>query len=338
MSSFSNVLQSIKNPDANTTAISKPAIKKIKIANNGSHIKNMGDIVKTAGKRTAQVVQQQATQAVPEVSIKKRKADDIDVSITKPTMKKPKMKTLVAKDQNKLDLPKKEHDISSLNAKPTAEQVSLEHIKEDALETLVERCQVAQMALDGLLPLIKKSRAIETAVAVLEQQIEDYHLSIKKLRSFGCGFELGKIKGTGSQALVALASWGLDNNIASEGVVSSTPTKVSESVVQAEAQAEAEAEAEVEDIRFSDETLAAIFGSDEEDVKCDVSEKAFTSALDLSPVQQPVTPTAGSTTNKAAVAGKKQSPKKKGDTVTQNGGFKKSKVYRSKDGELRFRK
>ena len=72
--------------------------------------------------------------------------------------------------------------------------------------TLEGRRGVAQLALDGLLPFVKKSEAIETAVAVFEQQIEDYDLNIKKLRLFVRGLGSGKIKGTDSQTLLALAS------------------------------------------------------------------------------------------------------------------------------------
>ncbi|CAG5178214.1 uncharacterized protein ALTATR162_LOCUS8588 [Alternaria atra] len=143
-------------------------------------------------------------------------------------------------------------------------------MKEDALMTLEGRRGVAQLAHDGLLPFVKKSEAIETAVAVLEQQIEDYDPNIKKLRLFVRALGSGKIKGTDSQTLSALASWGLDVKTGFEEVSSSQPVDTSDPVGEEKARTEAV----IEDTRFSDETLAAIFGSDEgteEDVNHDVA-------------------------------------------------------------------
>jgi hypothetical protein len=85
--------------------------------------------------------------------------------------------------------------------KPTslAECPPVQHSKDDALEHLKDRRTSAMIALERLIPLMKKGEAIETAVAVLEQQVEDYDQSIEKLVLFGRGFETGKMKGTDAQ-------------------------------------------------------------------------------------------------------------------------------------------
>jgi hypothetical protein len=85
--------------------------------------------------------------------------------------------------------------------KPTSltECLPIQHWKDDAFEHLEDRRTSAMIALEGLIPLMKKGEAIETAVAVLEQQVEDYDQSIEKLVLFGRGFETGKMKGTDAQ-------------------------------------------------------------------------------------------------------------------------------------------
>jgi hypothetical protein len=100
MPSFSNILQSIKNLDAPATTTPNPIIKKIKIANNGSHTKDVSDAVEAASKRTALVIQQQAVGAAPKANLKKRKADDTGPFAAKPKTKKPKTKTPVVEEQN----------------------------------------------------------------------------------------------------------------------------------------------------------------------------------------------------------------------------------------------
>lgn len=213
MPSFSNILQSIKNLDAPATTTPNPVIKKIKIANNGSHAKDMSDVVEAASKRTAPVIQQQAVGAALKANLKKRKADDTGTFAAKPKTKKPKTKT-------------------------TVENVSLERRKEDALVTLEGRRCVAQLALDGLLPFVKKSEAIETAVAVLEQQIEDHDLNIKNLRLFVRALGSGKIKSTDLQTLLTPASWGLEVKTAFEDVSSSQPVDASDPVGEEKARTE----------------------------------------------------------------------------------------------------
>ena len=162
--------------------------------------------MEAASKRTAPVIQQQAVGAEPKANLKKRKADATGTFAAKPKTKKPKTKTPAVEEQNTPAPFTKKSDFFSPKTKTTVENVSLERIKEDVLMTLEGRRGVAQLALDGLLPFVKKSEAIETAVAVFEQQIEDYDLNIKKLRLFVRGLGSGKIKGTDSQTLLALAS------------------------------------------------------------------------------------------------------------------------------------
>ena len=57
-------------------------------------------------------------------------------------------------------------------------------------------------ALDGLMPLVDKSKHIKTAVVVLEQQVENCDQDNAKLALFGRGFEIGKIKGTDQQVSI----------------------------------------------------------------------------------------------------------------------------------------
>ncbi|KAG9187661.1 FK506-binding protein 2 [Alternaria panax] len=113
---------------------------------------------------------QQIVGAAPKVNHKKRNTDVTDIFAAK----------------------------SPTKPKTIAERVSLECMKEDALKAIEERRGAAKIALDGLLPLAKKSEAVETTVAVFEQQIEDYSLSTKKLSLFGRGSEIDKTKDTDS--------------------------------------------------------------------------------------------------------------------------------------------
>jgi hypothetical protein len=90
--------------------------------------------------------------------------------------------------------------------KPTRleECLPLQRMKDDALEQLKERRENARMALGGLMPLIKNNEAIETAVAALEEQVENCDRDIGKLMLFGRGFETGKIKGTDKEVSIRI--------------------------------------------------------------------------------------------------------------------------------------
>jgi hypothetical protein len=76
--------------------------------------------------------------------------------------------------------------------KPTRleECLPLQRMKDDALDQLKERRQNAQTALDGLVPLVEKSEHIETAVAVLEQQVEIYDQDIANWRYLDAALRL----------------------------------------------------------------------------------------------------------------------------------------------------
>jgi hypothetical protein len=79
------------------------------------------------------------------------------------------------------------------------ECLPLQRMKDDAFEQLEERRNTAQLALEGFMPLMKDSEAIQTAVAALEQQVENCDRDIEKLELFGRWFETGRIKGTDAE-------------------------------------------------------------------------------------------------------------------------------------------
>ncbi|EOA81730.1 uncharacterized protein SETTUDRAFT_35551 [Exserohilum turcica Et28A] len=114
------------------------------------------------------------------------------------------------------------HNISprrqaALRKQPTSSQdATFQRIKDTAIKTLEQRCRLVQLALEGLMPLLKNNEAIETAVAVLEQQIDHYRVDMENLKLLGCGSQMSHAKGTYYQVLLALASWGLDVRKTSE--------------------------------------------------------------------------------------------------------------------------
>jgi hypothetical protein len=284
MPSFSNILRSVKNPATTPSETLKTAIKKVKIPNNRSDIRMMSAISQTASKPTAPSIKQPSIGATAKALTKKRKADDTDTTAVSSTAKKSKTKMQVVEDEHELHPLTRNRNMFSPKLKKLVKQNehhnavlsyakgdeledplcrrnqadaedlkswSLERMTKDALDKLQERHFVAKIALDGLMPLVKKNKAVETAVAVLEQQIDDCDLSIQNLRSFGCSLESGETKSVDSHILLALAGSSCDNSLRTE------TTKPIHSQ-------ETQPGAEVEVPRFSDATLAAIFGPDEE--------------------------------------------------------------------------
>jgi hypothetical protein len=76
------------------------------------------------------------------------------------------------------------------------QDLALQRMCNHAIQSLKKRRRVAQMALDGVFPLMKSNETIEIAVAVLEQQIEDCCFDIQRLKGFAHTSRISDCKAT----------------------------------------------------------------------------------------------------------------------------------------------
>lgn len=148
--------------------VAEPPTKKVKVTNQGSEIKHMRVVAEAARKLVIP-----SPQPLQSSASKQPLSDKTNIQ-TRPSGGKPV-----------LPRPDIEAAKTAITKKPlAADNITLQRMGENAIKAIQKRRQAIEIAIDAILPLMKKHHAIQTAVIALQQQVEDCASETQKLRQF----------------------------------------------------------------------------------------------------------------------------------------------------------
>ncbi|USP82325.1 hypothetical protein yc1106_09599 [Curvularia clavata] len=173
-----------------SVAGAEPPTKKVKVTNKGSEIEQMRVIAEEARKPVI------LSSQPPQPSASRQGVSDKASIQRHPSAGKP-------------ILPRSNIEIANAvtTKQPLAvDYVTLQRMSENAIKAIQKRRQALELAIDAILPLMKKNHAVETAVIALQQQVEDCISETRKLKQFMHAAHTGGAKSRELKTFLTLAS------------------------------------------------------------------------------------------------------------------------------------